>query len=270
MSKVKREAKEIDISPEELAGMIDHTELSPYATEKTIERLCEEAKTYNFHSVTTHPYYTQFCSEKLSEEKNTISPTIGFPHGQNTPEVKAFEAREARRNGAEEMDMVMNIGAFRDEKYELVKEEISKVVEAAKNTPVKVILETGYLTYEEIEKACEIVKESGADFVKNSTGFGPYGANIPHIYLMRESVGDDFGVKAAGGIGNFKDALLMISAGANRIGASSGVEIIEGFDPSETREFEDSECSFCPSEIVSREDVPKSVYEYYRSKCETC
>ncbi len=271
-SKVMRKAKEIEISSEELAGMIDHTDLSPYTKENTIEKLCEEAKTYGFHSVAIHPYYTEFCSKNLSEEKTVIDPVIGFPLGQNTPEVKVFETKKAREDGAEEVDMVMNIGAFRDGKYDFVKEEIRKVVEAAGNCPVKVILETGYLTYEEIEKACKIVKESGADFVKNSTGFGPYGANIPHLYLMRESVGKNFGVKAAGGIGNARDALLMIGAGADRIGASSGVEIVESFDSVNVNklDFGESECSFCPSEMVSRDEVPEDVYDYYELKCENC
>lgn len=272
ISKVKQGVKKIEISPQELAGIIDHTKLSPYATEKNIEKLCEEAKNYKFHSVVINPYYTEFCSKKLSGGKIVIDPVIGFPLGQNTPEVKAFEAKKAREDGAKEVDMVMNIGAFREGRYELVKEEIRKVVETVKNCLVKVILETGYLTYEEIEKACKLVKKSGADFVKNSTGFGPYGANIPHIYLMRESVGEDFGVKAAGGISNFKDALLMISAGADRIGASSGVNIIKSFDVDKfpELEFEDSKCSFCPTEMVSRDDIPEKVYEYYASKCQNC
>ncbi len=272
ISEVMERAREIRISSKELAGMIDHTELSPYIKKDAITKLCKEAKKYKFHSVVINPYYAKTCSEKLSEETPIVDPVIGFPLGQNNPEVKAYEAKKAEDDGAKEIDMVMNIGAFRDEEYESVEKEIRQVVKSVENCSVKVILETGYLTFEEIEKACKIVKETGADFVKNSTGFGPYGANIPQIYLMRKSVGENFGVKAAGGISNFEDALLMISAGANRIGASSGVEIVESFNGGKISEleFEDSKCCFCPSEMVSRGDVPESTYNYYISKCEDC
>lgn len=272
MRKIEQKAKSIELSVEDLASIIDHTKLSAYETENSLSELCKEAKKYGFHSVCVNPYYTKFCANQLEGENIAIDTVVGFPLGQNTTEEKVLETKEALKNGASEIDMVMNIGAFRDEKYKLVKDEIKSVAKTAGSNTLKVIIETSYLTYEEITQASKLVKEAGANFVKNATGFGPYGANIPHLHLMREAVGEDFGVKAAGGIHNSRDALRMISAGVDRIGSSAGVEIIESHNEVGTGnwEIEEDLCSFCPSQMVSEGELPKSVFRYYKSKCDNC
>jgi len=268
----EEKSREMDISQEELVKMIDHTELSPYATEGSIEELCKEAERLGFRSVCVNPYYTKFCSERLSGSGISIDTVVGFPSGQNTIEEKAFETEKAIQNGATEIDMVINVAAFRDEKYDLVKEEIETVVDVAGGRPVKVILETGYLELEEISKACKIVKGANADFVKNATGFGPYGANIPHIYRMRSAVGENFGVKAAGGIKSLRGATRMIAAGANRIGTSSGMEIINDCRKVNPKNWKirDNLCFLCPASMVKVDEVTNSIYNYYKSKCKSC
>ncbi len=228
-TEVERKLKEIKMSPEELAKMIDHTLLYPNSTKENFRDLCKEAKTCNFHSVCVNPYWVLFCSEELKDTEIKIVSVAGFPFGQTISKIKAMEAKEAIEDGASEIDMVMNISAFKDRDHNFVKKDIEAVVDSTGGKLVKVILETGHLTDEEIIEACGIAKEAGADFVKTSTGFGPLGATVPHVYLMRKTVGDKFGVKAAGGIKNFGDALRMIAAGANRIGASQSVNIIDGY-----------------------------------------
>lgn len=269
---IDEKTKDIEISPEELAKMIDHTKLSPYKAEGSLKRLCDEAKSYRFYSVCVNPYYTKFCAEQLESEDIAICTVVGFPLGQNTSETKSFEAEKAIEDGADEIDMVMNIAAFKDEKYDVVKDDIGAVVDAAGENLVKVIIETGYLTYEEVTKASELVKEAGADFVKSSTGFGPYGANIPHIHLMREAVGEDFGVKAAGGIYDFRDTLRMIAAGATRIGTSAGVKIIDSYEWAKHTDWfvEEIPCRLCPSRKSSFGNTSKSVFQYYKEKCVDC
>jgi deoxyribose-phosphate aldolase len=227
--KIQKRAKEIQMPLEELAKIIDHTELNPNTSSDSMKKLCGEARAYHFHSVCVNPFWTRFCANELKGTDVEVSTVVGFPLGQTTSEEKAFETRRAVKEGAKEIDMVMNIAAFKDKKYDFVKGDIEAVVKAAEGNLVKVILETGYLIYENIPQACRIVAEAGANFVKNSTGFGPLGATVPHIILMRESVGDNFGVKAAGGIYDFRDALWMIAAGANRIGSSHGASIIDGY-----------------------------------------
>lgn len=227
--KIQKRLNEIKISPRELAKIIDHTELTPNKPSLAIKRLCDEAKTYHFHSVCVNPFWTRFCANELKDTDVKISTVVGFPLGQTTLEEKEFEAKRAIKEGANEIDTVMNVAAFKDKKYDFVRKELETIVQAAEGNMVKVILETGYLTYEEIPQACRIVMKAEADFVKNSTGFGPLGATVPHIVLMRETVGDNFGVKAAGGIYDFRDALWMIAAGANRIGSSSGVKIVDSY-----------------------------------------
>jgi len=227
--KIQKRSKEIQMSPEELAKIIDHTELNPNTSSESMKKLCEEAKAYHFHSVCVNPFWTRFCANELKGTSVKVSTVVGFPLGQTTSEEKAFETKRAIKEGANEIDMVINVAAFKDKKYDFVRGDIAAVVEAAEGNLVKVILETGYLTYEEIPQACRIVMEAGANFVKNSTGFGTLGATVPHIILMRESVGDNFGVKAAGGIYDFRDALWMIAAGANRIGSSHGVTVVDGY-----------------------------------------
>lgn len=222
------------IKPRDMAKMIDHTNLNPTATVEDIKKLCEEASEYEFASVCVHPIYVPLSAKLLEENSVKVCTVVGFPLGANTTETKAFETRNAIRVGAQEIDMVMNIGAFKSGAYELFQADIKAVVDATKKAGVssdiivKVILETCYLNEEEIVKACEIAKSAGADFVKTSTGFGSYGARVEDVSLMRKTVGRDVGVKAAGGIKNFDQALEMLDAGANRIGASSGVAIVTG------------------------------------------
>ncbi|HFP6572879.1 deoxyribose-phosphate aldolase [Enterococcus faecalis] len=213
----------------ELNRMIDHTILKPEATEATVQKIIDEAKEYNFFSVCINPCWVAFASEQLANTDVAVCTVIGFPLGANTPEVKAYEAADAIKNGANEVDMVINIGALKSQQYDHVRQDIQGVVDAAKGKAlVKVIIETALLTDEEKVKACELAKEAGADFVKTSTGFSTGGAKVADIRLMRETVGPDMGVKASGGVHNAEEALAMIEAGATRIGASTGVAIVSG------------------------------------------
>lgn len=213
----------------ELNRMIDHTILKPEATEAAVQKIIDEAKEYNFFSVCINPCWVAFASEQLADTDVAVCTVIGFPLGANTPEVKAYEAADAIKNGANEVDMVINIGALKSQQYDHVRQDIQGVVDAAKGKAlVKVIIETALLTDEEKVKACELAKEAGADFVKTSTGFSTGGAKVADIRLMRETVGSDMGVKASGGVHNAEEALAMIEAGATRIGASTGVAIVSG------------------------------------------
>ncbi|TDO84476.1 deoxyribose-phosphate aldolase [Halanaerobium saccharolyticum] len=220
------------IKPRDMAKMIDHTNLSPTATVDEIKELCKEAKEHEFASVCVNPIYVPLTAKLLEESSVKVCTVVGFPLGANTTEVKSYETRNAIKNGAQEIDMVMNIGAFKSGAYEIFKADIKAVVDATKKAGVssdiivKVILECCYLDEEEIVKACEIAKDAGVDFVKTSTGFGDYGARVEDVSIMRKTVGRDVGVKASGGIKNFEQALEMLDAGANRIGASSGVTIV--------------------------------------------
>jgi len=217
------------VTKEKLAKLIDYTLLKPDATKDDIKRLCEEAKKYGFWSVCVNPTYVSLANDILRETDVKVCSVVGFPLGANTPEVKALEAERAVNDGASEIDMVINIGALKSRDYELVEEDIRKVVERAKarkDTVVKVIIETGLLTEDEKVLACRLVKESGADFVKTSTGFNAPGATVHDVKLMRSVVGSNFGLKASGGIKTHRDATKLIEAGANRIGTSSGVAII--------------------------------------------
>ncbi|EIV0110621.1 deoxyribose-phosphate aldolase [Enterococcus faecalis] len=213
----------------ELNRMIDHTILKPEATEAAVQKIIDEAKEYNFFSVCINPCWVAFASEQLADTDVAVCTVIGFPLGANTPEVKAYEAADAIKNGVNEVDMVINIGALKSQQYDYVRQDIQGVVDAAKGKAlVKVIIETALLTDEEKVKACELAKEAGADFVKTSTGFSTGGAKVADIRLMRETVGPDMGVKASGGVHNAEEALAMIEAGATRIGASTGVAIVSG------------------------------------------
>lgn len=222
------------IKPRDMAKMIDHTMLKPTATVEDIKNLCQEAHKYEFAAVCVNPIFVPMAARLLSESSVKVATVIGFPLGANTSETKSFESRNAIKNGAQELDMVINLGAFKSEAYDLVQSDIKAVVDATKTAGVtsdiivKVILEISYLNEEEIIHACNIAKNAGADFVKTSTGFGPGGATVEDVSLMRKVVGRDIGVKAAGGIRNYKQALAMLDAGANRIGASSGVAIVTG------------------------------------------
>jgi deoxyribose-phosphate aldolase len=210
--------------------MIDHTLLKADATKEAIVKLVEEAKEYLFASVCVNPTWVRTAAEMLTDTPEVkVCTVIGFPLGAATPETKAFETKNAIENGANEIDMVINVGALKDKQDDLVERDIHAVVEAAKGQAlVKVIIETCLLTKEEKIKACEISVKAGADYVKTSTGFSTGGATVEDIRLMRQTVGPEIGVKASGGVRSREDALAMIEAGATRIGASSGVSISKG------------------------------------------
>ena len=215
-----------------IAQTIDHTLLKATATDDEIKRVCQEAIQYNFKTVCVPTCYVELAHEILKDTKVGITTVVGFPLGNETPKAKAFQALEAVINGATDIDTVINIGALKDKKYDYVKKDIEAVVEAAKNenetTVVKVIIETCYLSDEEIAKATEIVVESGADFVKTSTGFGTSGARTRDIKIMKSVAGNKIEIKASGGIGDINAAKEMIELGATRLGVSKGIAIING------------------------------------------
>lgn len=214
------------LSKQDLAKYFDHTLLKPEATQNQIDQLCAEAKEYGFYAVCVNPHYIARCQSLLSGSNVNIATVVGFPLGANTTTTKVFETKNAIENGATEIDMVLNIGDLKNENYDLVLEDIQQVVKAAKDFPVKVILETCLLTDKEIVKACQICEKAKARFVKTSTGFSTGGATVEHIQLMKKTVGDRVLIKASGGIRDLKTTLAMIEAGADRIGASAGVNII--------------------------------------------
>jgi len=206
---------------------IDHTYLKAFGTESDIIKLCNEAKTYQFKSVCVNPANVEYAKRLLNGTGVLVCTVIGFPLGANTIEVKMLETLDAIKNGADEIDMVINIGKAKEGDFAYIEKEIKAVVSAAGGRTVKVILETCYLTDDEIVRACHAAKIAKANFVKTSTGFGTNGATVEHVRLMRETVGPDMGVKASGGVKNLADAEMMVEAGANRIGASSGVQIMK-------------------------------------------
>jgi deoxyribose-phosphate aldolase len=215
---------------EKVAAMIDHTLLKPDATPDQIAQLCYEARKYRFASVCVNPTHVRLCAELLQGSQVKVCTVVGFPLGATPPEVKLFETQNALKDGATEIDMVINIGALKSNDYELVARDIRGIVLSAHQAGalVKVIIETGLLTREEKVAACLLAKEAGADFVKTSTGFSGGGATTEDVALMREVVGAGLGVKASGGIKTYEDAQSMLSAGATRIGASAGVAILHG------------------------------------------
>ena len=208
--------------------LIDHTALKPNTNKESILKLITEAKTYDFASVCVNPCWIELAHQELKNTDVKVCTVIGFPLGANTTEVKVFEAKDAIEKGAQEIDMVINIAMLKDKEYDYVENEIHQIVEAAKDKAiVKVIIETCLLTDEEKIKACELSQKAGADFVKTSTGFSTGGATVHDVALMRKTVGTDIGVKASGGVHTHEEALAMIEAGANRIGASAGVKLLK-------------------------------------------
>lgn len=208
---------------------IDHTLLKPDATKSDIVALCEEARAYRFAAVCVNPYWVSFCKEQLAGEITRVATVVGFPLGSTTRETKAFETSEAMKNGASEIDMVINIGALKTGDVDIVLGEIRAVVQAAGSEAiVKVILETSLLTDEEIARGCDLAADAGAHYVKTSTGFGPGGATVEHVRLLKRVSKGRLLVKASGGIRDFETALAMIEAGADRIGTSAGVAIAQG------------------------------------------
>lgn len=212
---------------EEMAGYIDHTLLKPEATGDDITRLCHEAMANRFYAVCINPSYVKLAVAILEGSGIKVAAVVGFPLGATTTAVKAFETAEAIENGAAEIDMVIHIGALKSGDKQYVFEDINAVVKAAGGKPVKVIIETGLLCDKEKALACRLAREAGAAFVKTSTGFGPGGATIADVQLMRETVGPALGVKASGGVRTPGVAREMIEAGANRIGTSSGLVIVK-------------------------------------------
>lgn len=222
----------MQIVKKDLAKMIDHTSLGSSSSREDVERLCSEAEEGGFYSVCVEPIYVPYCVERLEGSGVKVGTVVGFPHGANKSGVKAFEAQLAIEDGADELDMVVNVPALKAHDYRAVGEDISAVAEVVEEAPrevtLKTILEMGELEKDEKVAGCVIAQASGADFVKTSTGFGPSGAKEEDVRLMREAVGSQVKVKAAGGIGDYEKACRMIEAGADRIGASSGVEIVSG------------------------------------------
>jgi deoxyribose-phosphate aldolase len=224
---------------QKLAAIIDHTILQPDATEDDIRRICEETRRYGFATVCVHPCWVPFCASLNADGQIKICSVVGFPLGNVATVVKAAEAGQAVMDGAHEIDMVMNVSFLKSGKYDQVEEDIRRVVRASQERLVKVIIETCLLSDEEKVRACLIAKRAGAAFVKTSTGFNPKdGAKVGDVALMRKVVGPDMGVKASGGIRTNEQAMVMIDAGADRIGTSSSLEIIGvQKNPSPTREI---------------------------------
>lgn len=209
----------------EINKYIDHTNLKMDATSKDIAKLCREAMEYNFETVCVHPCYVTLAKELLEDSNVGVCTVIGFPLGMNTPKTKAFEAIDAVENGADEIDMVINVGALKDKDYDYVKSEIEEIRDSIDGKTLKVIIETSLLTKEEIKKMTEICNETFVNFIKTSTGFGSRGASLEDIKIMNDNKNEVLEIKAAGGIKNYKQAKAFIEAGATRLGTSSGVEI---------------------------------------------
>ncbi len=212
----------------EINKYIDHTNLNRKATKDEIEKLCNEAIKYNFASVCIHPYYIKYAKELLKDSDVSVCTVIGFPLGMNTTDVKVFEAKDAVENGADEIDMVINVAALKNEEYYYVENEIKKIREVVEKKILKVIIEECCLTEEEIIRITHICNECGVDFVKTSTGFDEHGATMEAVHIIRENKKDNIGIKASGGIRDYETAMKFIEAGATRIGTSSGVKIMEG------------------------------------------
>ena len=219
----------VNLYPREIARRIDHTLLKPDATREQIETLCREAREHAFATVCINPTWVRLCADLLRGSETRVCTVAGFPLGATPPEVKAFEAGRVVEDGAAEVDMVMNVGALKSRDYRLVERDVARVVAAChpRGASVKVIIEAALLTDDEKVKACVLSRVAGADFVKTSTGFGPGGATAADVALMRRVVGPSMGVKAAGGVRDLKAAQAMLEAGADRIGASVGVKIIQ-------------------------------------------
>lgn len=269
---IEIQAHKIRLSERELAKMIDHTLLRPDASKKEIEKLVLEAKEYEFYAICVNPFWISYVKKLLRDTDIKVVTVVSFPLGASSTHAKTEEVRKSIEDGADEIDMVMNIGAFKSKDFTRVGDDISAVVEAANGKPVKVILENGFLTFEEIETASKIAMDAGAAFVKTSTGFGPLGATPLHVKAMKKIVGDKVGVKAAGGIRTYENVARMIAAGADRIGTSSGVKIMETYKELASKDFDfpyEIPCKLCPSAYVNKK-MPQEVIDYYNKKCELC
>jgi deoxyribose-phosphate aldolase len=216
----------------EINTLIDHTYLKAFGTKKDIATLIEEAREHAFKSVCVNPVHVPYCAEKLNDSDVLVCTVIGFPLGANTTEVKVYETLNALQNGADEIDMVANIGKIKEHDYDYVLSEVNQVKSACKDHTLKVIIETCYLTDEEIAAVSEVLNGSNADFVKTSTGFGTAGAKVEHVKIMHDHASDKK-IKAAGGVRTPEDVHAMVDAGASRIGTSRGVSLVGGKDSSE-------------------------------------
>lgn len=218
----------IDLTPKQIAKFIDHTNVKIDATKKSIKQVCDEAIKYGFHSVCVTPTRVALAKEYLGDHwgKIAVIAVIGFPFGFTTTKTKALEAREAVKNGATEIDMVINLNAVKDGDWDYVKQDIFEVVKSSNPDEVKVIMETGFLTEDELFKACQIAEIAGAKFVKTATGYGVRGAELHDIVVMKRAIDNRLKIKASGGIHDYETAVAMIRSGASRIGTSSGLEII--------------------------------------------
>ncbi|MBR4693511.1 MAG: deoxyribose-phosphate aldolase [Bacilli bacterium] len=212
----------------EINKYIDHTNLNRKAKKEEIEKLCDEAIKYNFASVCVHPYYVKLAKELLTDSDVAVCTVIGFPLGMNTTEVKVFETQNALENGADEIDMVINVAALKDKEYYYVENEIREIRNLTEGKILKVIIEECALTEDEIIKITQICNECNVDFVKTSTGFDEHGATMEAVHIIRENKKENIGIKASGGIRDYDTAMKFIDAGATRIGTSSGIKIMEG------------------------------------------
>lgn len=246
-------------TPADMAKYIDHTYLKPEASVNEIRKICDEAKKYHCASVCVNPSYIQYVAQQLEGSGVTPCCVIAFPFGTSTPEAKAFEASDAASKGAREIDMVINVGAIKSGDWLLVKRDIEGVVNAVKGrAKVKVIIEACLLTDEEKVKACTVAKLAGAAFVKTSTGYSTGGATVEDVRLMRETVGPEMGVKASGGVRTYDDAIAMLKAGANRLGCSSTMKIVNGVKEDEHKCVNCGNCkNQCPSGNV---EIRKKLY----------
>lgn len=228
---MKAKVKEM-VTVEQLANMIDHTNLKAFADDAAFEKLCDEAKKYNFKMVAINPAQTVRCKKKLEGSPVHVGAAIGFPLGQTTLECKIFETKDAIEKGADEIDYVINVAELKNKNYDYIKKEMEEIVKICREAgkTLKVIFENCYLTDDEKRKVAEIAKEVKPDFIKTSTGFGTGGATVEDVKLMKSVVGDEVKVKAAGGIRDLKTALAMIEAGAERLGTSAGVAIVEEYN----------------------------------------
>ncbi len=277
---IEYKAFQLEITPEEIAQLIDHTKLNAWEGPEAIKNLCREAIQYNFYSVCLNSCYVSLAAETLQNTDIKVCSVVGFPLGAMESRSKAWETQQAVENGAHEIDMVINVGMLKSQQEKYVKADIEDVVSAADSALVKVIIETCYLTDEEKIKACELSKESGADFVKTSTGFGAYGAFPYDINIMRKIVGPNMGVKAAGGIKNFADAARAILANGNiidplkfRLGASAGINIINNMkwlSLSDNWVIDEIPCRLCPVRATTFGKMSESQYSYHKSRCHMC
>jgi len=261
IQEIEQKARGLNLTKQQLAKMIDLTLLRPEARRADYEALCNSAVKHGFVAVCVFPHWVEFCYRRLGRTGVRVASVVGFPFGSSLTKIKAKEAVYAVSDGASEIDMVMNISALKDGDYRYVYDDIRSVVKMA-GVPVKVILETGLLTIEEIAIASEIAKYAGAEYVKTSTGFGPMGATTLHVYIMSRS---GLKVKASGGVKITADALRLIAAGASRIGATAGVQIVEGVGGDWV---DRAPCDLCPAHQCAKAPVGISIM--YQRLCGSC